>query len=292
MPNRIIREGILSSERVNVLSELEELFYRRLMSVVDDYGRYFAHPGLLRSACYPMRLDTKTEAQISEYVASCQKAGLIKVYQVGSKNYLQVEDFHQRTRIMKSKFPAPEMTDTISEFDGGKPVNDNGSETSLNKGSTENDRHMSDICQSHDRHMTVTCLTYDRLNPDGDGDGDVCEDGVLFVQPPNQNSPPNNSVPDKPEQTASVLRLQEPPAQKRRPGLADEEFLAELQKTGAYEGIDIAVELRKMHAWLLTPKGRGRKLTRQFVVNWLNKVDRPMQLNTHLGRSPPKQARL
>ena len=51
MPNRILREGILSSERVDALSEGAEILYRRLMSVVDDYGRYFAHPTLIRSAC-------------------------------------------------------------------------------------------------------------------------------------------------------------------------------------------------------------------------------------------------
>src|SRR3990167_11311858 len=57
MPNRILREGILSSERINTLSVHAELFYRRLLSVVDDYGRFFAHPALLRSACYPLRVD-------------------------------------------------------------------------------------------------------------------------------------------------------------------------------------------------------------------------------------------
>lgn len=29
----------------------------------------------------------------------------------------------------------------------------------------------------------------------------------------------------------------------------------------------------KMEAWLSTPKGRGRKMTRQFIVGWLNKCD-------------------
>ena len=278
MPNRIIREGILSSERVNALSESEELFYRRLMSVVDDYGRYSTNPMLLRAACYPMKLDTKTEAQISEYIASCWKVGLIKVYRVGSKSYLQVEDFHQRTRIMKSKFPAPEMTDAVSKSDDGKSVDGNESGIGFNKESTENDRHMTVICQSHDGHMSDICQSHDRLNPDGDGD--VCEDEVLFVQTPNQNSPPNNSVPDKPKQTTHRVQL------------ADEEFLSELRKTGAYDGIDLDAELRKMHAWLLTPKGRGRKLTRQFAVNWFNKVDRPLHLDGHSGRGPPKRARL
>ncbi len=39
MPNRIIREGILTSEAVNSLSWEAEVFFRRLLSVVDDFGR-------------------------------------------------------------------------------------------------------------------------------------------------------------------------------------------------------------------------------------------------------------
>ena len=38
MPSRVIRDGILESESVNALSWEAELFFRRLMSVVDDFG--------------------------------------------------------------------------------------------------------------------------------------------------------------------------------------------------------------------------------------------------------------
>ena len=48
MPSRIIRDGILTSERINALTERAELFYRRLMSVVDDYGRFPANSGPFR----------------------------------------------------------------------------------------------------------------------------------------------------------------------------------------------------------------------------------------------------
>ncbi len=47
MPVRLIRPGILSSLRVNRLTEGQEVFYRRLLSVVDDFGRYDAVPALL-----------------------------------------------------------------------------------------------------------------------------------------------------------------------------------------------------------------------------------------------------
>ena len=108
MPNRIIREGILTSERVNRLAPQAELFYRRLMSVVDDFGRFTAHPGLLRSACYPLRVDEVREADISRWLAEVQLAGLIALYAVAGKGYLEMIDFRQQVRAKVSKFPAPD----------------------------------------------------------------------------------------------------------------------------------------------------------------------------------------
>ena len=58
---------------------------------------------------------------------------------------------------------------------------------------------------------------------------------------------------------------------------SDEDFLNQLRKNPAYAGLDLDRELAKMDAWLLTPKGRRRKKTRGFIVNWLNRVDIPVQ---------------
>ena len=45
MPSRILREGINTSPKVNALSPMAELFYRRLMTVADDYGRVLRRSG-------------------------------------------------------------------------------------------------------------------------------------------------------------------------------------------------------------------------------------------------------
>lgn len=58
--------------------------------------------------------------------------------------------------------------------------------------------------------------------------------------------------------------------------LTDDAFLAKLKESEAYKGIDIDRELGKLDAWLLTPRGRGKQRTRQRIVNWLNRADRPM----------------
>lgn len=58
----------------------------------------------------------------------------------------------------------------------------------------------------------------------------------------------------------------------------DDEFIASLKENPAYKGIDIEKELGKMKAWLMTPRGKRRKLTRGFIVNWLNKIDKPIEI--------------
>lgn len=107
MPSRIIREGILSSERINALKPLSELFYRRLMSVVDDFGRFSANPTLLRSSCYPLLIDDVKEVDITKHLAACVDVGLIVAYEVDHKKYLQMLDFRQQRRAEKSKYPEP-----------------------------------------------------------------------------------------------------------------------------------------------------------------------------------------
>lgn len=108
MPSRIIREGILTSERVDALSLNAEVFYRRVMSVVDDYGRFSANPALLRASCYPLRLDIVKEDAIKEMLAECVVAGLIVVYKVGAKSFLEMIDFKQQVRAKDSKYPSPD----------------------------------------------------------------------------------------------------------------------------------------------------------------------------------------
>lgn len=106
MPNRIVREAILTSEPVCSLGWPEEVFYRRLMSIVDDYGRSEANPQLLRSRCYPLQTDQVRNADLTRWIAACEKAGLIVVYDIEGKRYLQIEKFGQQLRSA-SKCPPP-----------------------------------------------------------------------------------------------------------------------------------------------------------------------------------------
>lgn len=115
MPNRIIREEILTSERVNSLDHAAEVFFFRLMLKADDFGRYTAHPSLLKAGLYPLRLDAVREADITRWIATCEKAGLIALYEEQGKRFLVIPNFRQRTRAKHAKYPAP----PDSEPDGG-----------------------------------------------------------------------------------------------------------------------------------------------------------------------------
>lgn len=77
------------------------------MSIVDDYGRYEAHPEILRTACYPLRVDKVKASNIEKWLQDCVQANLIVLYKVSDKTFLQLTDWKQQTRSA-SKFPAPD----------------------------------------------------------------------------------------------------------------------------------------------------------------------------------------
>lgn len=210
MPDRLVRTGILTSDSVNKLSWSGEVFYRRLMNVVDDFGRYDGRHEILRSQLYPLKLGTVSASDISSWIAECEKAGIVRSYTVNGRGYIEIIKFNQRLRAAKSKWPPP-----------------------------------ADICcQPH--ADAVKCIG------DGIGDGDGID-----------NISPNGS--DEP--------IQAKPKRFRR-ALSDEEFISSLKNNSAYSHLNVDEELARMDAWLLVNPSRQK--TRRFIVNWLNRKDKPL----------------
>lgn len=106
MPTRLLRENILTSDRVDKLSAEAEVFYRRLMSKVDDHGLFDARPAVLRAALYPLRLELTTVNNCEQLLTECVNADLIQLYQVDGKPYLKMLDTKWKIRS-EPKFPAP-----------------------------------------------------------------------------------------------------------------------------------------------------------------------------------------
>lgn len=118
MPNRIIRDGILESEKFDNVAPLSQLFYRCLMSVVDDFGRYSADIPVLLSRCFPRRPSWADEGLVTLALSECSQAGLLILYVVDGRNYLEMLAFGQRLREnQRSKFPdPPKSAESSREF--------------------------------------------------------------------------------------------------------------------------------------------------------------------------------
>ncbi|QSH41886.1 hypothetical protein P0136_05715 [Lentisphaerota bacterium ZTH] len=185
MPTRLLKEGILTSDKVNNLSSAAELFYRRLMSIVDDYGRYDARVPILRASCYPLKLDSVGVDDIAIWIDECQKNDLLQIYKVDEKCYLQMKDFRQQVRSKKSKFPAPvdpecgECTTDAKHMHstctaGDKQVHSTcTSDAKHEQCMPRNDVNVEDLTKNA-KHMHSTC-TADAQHPctiDEDEDGD------------------------------------------------------------------------------------------------------------------------
>lgn len=107
MANRLLKDWT-KSDKVNSLSALSERFFTRLIMKADDFGCYYADSRILKADLFPLLLDSIREADLLRWMAECQKAGLIVLYESESKKYLRIIDFGQRLRQKTSKFPMPD----------------------------------------------------------------------------------------------------------------------------------------------------------------------------------------
>ena len=110
MPNRILKECICTSDTINELSpEMESLFYRLLVQC-DDFGRFDARPSIVRSRCYPLKLEKVNEKTILSWLNKLAEVELIKFYIIDHHPYLLITKWekHQQIRAKKSKYPEPD----------------------------------------------------------------------------------------------------------------------------------------------------------------------------------------
>lgn len=88
MPNRILRgEALRNSETVDGLTDPCFRFYILLLTYHEDFGRFDARPVVLRANLYPFSIDKIRVADISRWIAECEKAGLIVLYEAESKPF-------------------------------------------------------------------------------------------------------------------------------------------------------------------------------------------------------------
>lgn len=244
MPARLLREGILDSESVCSLKWEEEVFYRRLMSVVDDFGRFDGRPAVLKSRLYPLQTDKVREADITRWIAACVKAGLIALYSVAGKQYILFGKLGV-PRATTSKWPAPptglETWDTSGGDDGTPHLH-----TDENKPAQVN-------ADENGCGQTPAFAPYSDSGSDSDtGTGSV-----------------RSSEVDKPPSLPPVLTFP-------TVGEGGDTWpltAAQLDRwRSLYPGIDVLAECRKALGWCeANPKKRKTVGgMAKFLVNWLN----------------------
>ena len=113
--SRMIRKGFVDSDRVSGLdSWFTECFFHRLLLVADDYGFYDARPAYLRAQLFSTKLDKVREADVSRALLECERAGLIRFYEVEGKPYLEILRYGQRHDRTKPKWPVPDDFAVVS----------------------------------------------------------------------------------------------------------------------------------------------------------------------------------
>lgn len=105
MPSRILKESITTNEQIDMLDPFEETFFYRLIVKTDDYGRYDGRPKILRAALFPLKEVSLDD--ISNALKALERVGLIRVYVVEDRPYIELTGWerNQTIRAKKSRYP-------------------------------------------------------------------------------------------------------------------------------------------------------------------------------------------
>lgn len=105
MPDRIIRDELLTSERYWNVSDEAKLLYIHLLISADDTARYTGKNFSLRTRCFPGRSmeSVRMETLLTELVDQ----DLIRLYEVDKERFVFIPRFKQRLRFINSKYPEP-----------------------------------------------------------------------------------------------------------------------------------------------------------------------------------------
>ncbi len=244
MRARNLKPGFFENEDLAELPFEGRLLFAGLWLLVDREGRMEDRPKRIKGKIFPFdSVDVdKLLRQLAEY-------NFIIRYEISGQSYIQVSSF--------SKHQSPHWQEKPSLI---PPPNGYKSEInpSLNDGQILDNGAVDDRLNPEvipDKSQINTSLNGGQIPPDS-----------LILRFSDSLNPDCGKEREKTNKAKSA-----------RSNLPDDAFIEALKANPAYSHIDIDRELAKMDAWLLTPKGRGRKKTRQFIVNWLNKIDVPVQ---------------
>lgn len=122
--DRMVRGGIVSSQRLGRLSWAAQIFFHKLLHVCDDAGRFESAPAILRSALFGAVLHKVSERDVQGFLVACHEAGLVKLYTVKERGYGEVLRFGQEgLRTRRVIYPGEESDkgDVLPGFGDSDP---------------------------------------------------------------------------------------------------------------------------------------------------------------------------
>lgn len=241
MPNRILKESICRSEEIDSLTWFEEVLFYRLIVTCDDFGRFDGRLKIIKASCFPLK--SVTEKDIDKALNKLSAVGLVKLYQVEERPYLQLVTWssHQTIRNQKSKYP--EYSSDLQSKEDSQQI----------EGDCEQLKSIENNCMQLKSNAS-NCSR----NP------------IQSESNPNQNKNPNICSEQKYSEPSEppVITLQLNTKEEYPIVQSNVKEWAEL-----YPAVDIMQELRKIKGWLNSnpTKRKTKSGILRFVNSWLAK---------------------
>lgn len=123
MPNRLIRDDMLESERVLSLTVEARWLYVTILLSADDVGLFEATEFKLAR-----KADLRRE-HLPRLLEMIAEADLVRLYECGGRTYGFIPRFRQRIQIKRTKHPLPPQALMRDDEDAIKKINNLGSDT-------------------------------------------------------------------------------------------------------------------------------------------------------------------
>jgi hypothetical protein len=130
VPQRFLRPGIRNSERWNSVSFKAQSLYLRILTLVDDFGRYDGRPAVIHGDCWSIwnhkhpdeMIDPQENRSILQQLAE-EGVNLIELYTSEGKEVLQVTQWQERIRQgVKERWPKnPKVAANCSKLQPSPP---------------------------------------------------------------------------------------------------------------------------------------------------------------------------
>jgi hypothetical protein len=112
MPQRFLRPGIRVSERWNGVSFRAQSLFVRILTLVDDFGRYEGRISVIWGDCFavwneqnPAEHDVISPQDCAALCEQLASKGLVQFYDAEGRKCLQVAQWQEKARSKYSKYP-------------------------------------------------------------------------------------------------------------------------------------------------------------------------------------------